>query len=339
MLYLLILFFLLFCMAFWKVSRRQGQVVLHQFDQYETLPLRGFLAIAVWLTHLCPYLVKDVPYLTDFCLWGPPSVACFFLLSGYGLAVSYEKKGASYLDGFFRKRLMRLLLPLLIMTIIYQGWKMWRGMFDVVSMINEPSPMSWFIYALLIWYVIFYVCYRYFAGTKRLLVLWTLTILYLSITISQGMGYYWMSILPMPLIMTLVPHESKIKRFIQEHAYPVLIVFMVLTMAVLIYASLGQYGMKLPVWGPPVYTILPFSVLILTYFLGGWKCRFFNFLGKISYEFYIVHGMIVMLTGHVLWIEMNGSLNACIAIIVSFLIILLSSTLLYFFVSLLDRTK
>lgn len=328
MLYLLILFFLLFCSAFWKLSRMKGHVVLFQFNQNETYSLRGILAICVWLTHLCPHLVKDAPFLTDFCLWGPPSVACFFLLSGYGLAVSYEKKGASYLEGFFRKRLVRLLLPFMFMTIIYQVWKMSQGTFDIVSMLKEPSPQSWFIYALFIWYVIFFVSYRYFTGTKRLLVLWSLTILYLVITISQRMGYFWMSILPMPLIMTLVPCENKIKRYIKDYAYLVLGVSMLVTIAVLIYASCGQYGMKLPVWGPPVYTVLPFSVLLLTYFLGGNKCCFHKFIGKISYEFYVVHGFVVILFGDYHWFGTDGIFYAVLSLLLSFSIVVICAWLM-----------
>lgn len=69
-----------------------GDSDLKDFNIAETLPLRGFLAIGVMLTHLCPHLVSEAPLLDDFGLWGPPSVASFFLLTGYGLSVSYMKK-------------------------------------------------------------------------------------------------------------------------------------------------------------------------------------------------------------------------------------------------------
>ena len=76
---------------------------LYEFNLQETLPLRGFLAVSVMLTHLCPHLVEDAPLLKDFGLWGPPSVASFFLLTGYGLSISYYKKEMRTYTAFLKK--------------------------------------------------------------------------------------------------------------------------------------------------------------------------------------------------------------------------------------------
>ena len=328
MLYLLILFFVLFVWALGLIWSSHGNIALHPFDLKETMPLRGILAIGVWLTHLCPYLDRDAPILTDFCLWGPPSVACFFLLAGYGLAVSYEKSGESYLNGFFRRRLLRLIWPWLIMIVIYQGWRFVQGSFSLSKMLEEPSPMSWFLYALLIWYVIFYLSFRCSTKTCRLIVLWSLAMVYLAVTIHYGMGYYWMSILPMPIIMSLVPIEKQIKGFITRHPYMVWIGVFILTMSVLTYATFGQFGYSLPVWGPPVYTVLPFSVLLLTYILGGSRSRVLNFLGSISYEFYIVHGLIVMLFHKDCLFGLQGVCNVILTLLLNLLFVIIAASLM-----------
>lgn len=322
MLYLLFIFSLLFACLYLKVIRLgQGEVILFSFSKQETLPLRGLLAVSVWLTHLCPYFVKDNILFTDFCLWGPPSVACFFMLSGYGLSCSFEKNGTSYLSNFFANRLLKLFLPFFVMTIIYQGYCITNDEFHISSIFAEPFPKSWFVYALFIWYVIFYCCYRFFSNKYRIPALWICTALYLAITIYLKMGYYWMSILPMPLIMTIVPYEIRIKEYIKNNPYIVITLSAFVTLGVLLYATMGQYGLDLPAWGPPVYTVLPFSLLIITYFLGGWKNIFLNFLGKISYEFYIIHGFVVMKLGDYCWFGLSGILNALISLTMSFCLI------------------
>lgn len=124
MLYITVLFTFLFIVAAIRIaSAGQQGLQLYAFDLRETLPLRGILAVSVFLTHLCPHLDEASPWLKDFGNWGPPSVACFFLLAGYGLAYSVKTKGPAYLDGFFRKRLSRLIWPFAVMAVIYQSYK------------------------------------------------------------------------------------------------------------------------------------------------------------------------------------------------------------------------
>ena len=181
MLYITIIFFCLYLIAGIKIARAKETIHLFSFDLQETLPLRGLLAVCVFLTHLCPHLDDASPWLGDFGMWGPPSVATFFLLAGYGLAYSVKTKGQDYLKGFFRKRLMKLLWPFLMMAIIFQGYKMAMGTFTWSGFVLEPSPMSWFIYALLIWYVGFYVCFKNVHSYKNAIGrVWLFTVIYMK---------------------------------------------------------------------------------------------------------------------------------------------------------------
>lgn len=313
MLYLTIILFGLFIFAFRKAP---DQTELYSFNLHETMPLRAILAISVMLCHLCPHLDEESPLLAEFCLWGPPSVGTFFLLTGYGLSYSYQNKGEDYLNGFFKKRIMRLLWPLLIMTIIYQCYRAYNGVFDVMLMLKEPSPMSWFIYAVMIWYVIFYVSFkfRWFRKNSSIISIWLLTVVYMTITVYFKFSYYWISILPLPIAISYVPYETWIKHYIQKNKYHVLGSVFCFVMVVMIYAVIGSMTHGIPLWGPPVYTVVPCTLLLLTYFIGGWKCRFLVFLGKISYEFYIVHGFVVILLSDVHWFGLNGYVNAFMTI-------------------------
>lgn len=95
-------------------------IVNTPFDLPHTLPLRGILAILVILCHTIYYYQSYCNFVaTDLGLIGAPSVSCFFFLSGYGLMTSMKYKGKNYLQCFFKKRLSKLLIPLLIITNIY----------------------------------------------------------------------------------------------------------------------------------------------------------------------------------------------------------------------------
>lgn len=266
--------------------------------------MRGFLAVCVFLTHLCPHLDEASPWLADFALWGPPSVATFFLLTGYGLAYSVKTKGQGYLQGFFRKRLMKLLWPFLIMTFIYQGYRLYVGVFSWKSLLAEPSPMSWFIYALLTWYVGFYLCFKNVENYKKSIVrIWMFTIIYMMVTILLNLDLYWVSILPLPMAITYVFYEEKARSFIYSHPYLTLSAITLLFMGVMGYTLFAIYVHHLPGWGPVVYTTLPIWVVFITYILGGVKNTVTNFLGSISYEFYIIHGFVVMLLADAVIVE------------------------------------
>lgn len=84
------------------------------------------------------------------------------------------------------------------------------------------------------------------------------------------------------------------------------------------YATAGHYNVKLPGWGIPACTLVPCTLLYITYYLGGWKNKFTNFLGKISYEFYIVYGFIVMLLGNCHILRMAIYINTIIMIVLVF---------------------
>lgn len=307
---------LLISLLFVKKRVSEKNAVLMDFNLKETLPLRGILAVCVMLTHLCPYLEEDAPLLTDFCLWGPPSVACFFLLAGYGLAFSYKKKGEAYLHGFFKKRLFRLLWPLLFMTIVYQSFRLYHKSFDWMEMLGDPSPMSWFIYALVIWYVGYYLSFKIGKTRKiQLLLVWIFTLTYLVFTISLKQDYYYISIIPLPMAITYVFYEERAKSFILEHEEVIWWIVVLAVLVVMGYAVAGQYGVKLRGWSFPVYTLVPWVIVYITYYLGGCKNKITNFLGKISYEFYIVHGFIVIQFGHWHLFDMKGYVNAFVIIV------------------------
>lgn len=86
--YALFLLFVLFLASFIKINKK----IQTPFDLKHTLPLRGILAMLVVFGHLDTIVSPETKLLMPLHM-SSPAVAVFFFMSGYGLIVSYAKKG------------------------------------------------------------------------------------------------------------------------------------------------------------------------------------------------------------------------------------------------------
>lgn len=101
--------------------RKDGNYDLHPFDVQTSTCLKGLLALGIILGHLqifCFRVHGQSSWFTEQLI--PLSqVGVFFFISGYGLTACYIRKGEHYLQGFLPKRLIRLLVPLILATVVY----------------------------------------------------------------------------------------------------------------------------------------------------------------------------------------------------------------------------
>ena len=93
----------------------------------------------------------------------PALVAGFFFISGYGLMVSLQKKGPAYLHGFLRRRLPGVAVPYLgaavlfalVRTLALHQNLFARTLTDALATSDTLVPFSWFIFAILYFYLLF----------------------------------------------------------------------------------------------------------------------------------------------------------------------------------------
>ena len=79
-------------------------------------PVRALLVLCIVLGHFSFY---GVPALGAFRSIAPPAVALFLFISGFGLTRSFRTKGADYLQGFFTRRVFRIVLPALLVVLLH----------------------------------------------------------------------------------------------------------------------------------------------------------------------------------------------------------------------------
>ena len=155
--------------------------------------LKAISAIFIVLHHLSQRVGINLITL-PFIEIGKYSVALFLFLSVYGVMSSYINN-KNYLDVFLRKRILTIYTPFIISNIIFiiiysiKGKKF--SLLEVIKYtlgINLIDGVMWFIFSIIIFYIIFYIAFK-FTTIKRgtiNLIIGTLAYLVLGILLDLG---------------------------------------------------------------------------------------------------------------------------------------------------------
>lgn len=272
------------------------------FDQKSTAPLRGLLALMIVAHHLgqCTH----IPFLSSFCTGiGLQIVAVFFFMSGYGLCLSFMKKGKSYLDGFFGKRFGKLLpvflfLTLSMMTAFHFFSSTTTFAVQVDNLLRKgitPLPYSWFIYTIFYSYIAFYVCasigktpYR----TGLLFAVSTVVYILFMACIAGFPVYWWWTIGSINLGYYVALYEPKIERIMTKNRLPlysivVLALFLSFCAACKLLVIVSFCTM---LW----ILVQAIAVYIIVRTYGMVKWQWLVLIGSFSLELYLVHGIPLM---------------------------------------------
>lgn len=271
------------------------------FSKEASLPFRGILALLIVMHHLSLRLTYMIPeeskvnYLRDFNCWGEPIVSIFFFLSWYGILKSYQKKGRSYLEGFISGRLLKLMIPFIICGLIYMSFN--PPIFSSIISLNTWKndcpilPSSWFVVAILLQYLIFYIVALISRSINITVVAaWLLSVMLMILLENlEFKTFWWHSLLAFNVGMSISYHEVFLRKYILSKRL-----------------LLGVFGLLLVSFylnvfiGSQVKWSFLLNVMLLPLFVWQMICNgiihntlFLNFIGKISYEIYLVHPAIL----------------------------------------------
>ncbi len=264
--------------------------------------LRGIFAIFIIYTH-CTLAYSELPVLLiplrKVSTFG---VGFFFILSGYGLAYSYNSK-KKYLDGFLKRKISKILFTALFSRVITQiiiFFAIGRD-FSIKCILSD---MNWYIWALIVLYFVFYLAYSIF-GDKclRVLCVWFIVVFItcmLCICSQKGIMLlgrsYFISEWAFPFGITIYEYREKIERIISKQRV-ILIVIMLMLIGFTFALSLNAKD----------YSILDLvghnTMLIPFFFFVFLICKYYvfnnwilNYLNVISFELYLYQfGIFVVL--------------------------------------------
>lgn len=314
----------------------------------------GFCALWIVLHHLLSFFsipgFSHIPLVYPFISMGSAGVDVFMFLSGYCLCLSFVRD--SSISHFYEKRVLRLLVPYLIVAVPYFLWRnstisaQDNGTINLVGFFCDITGISfwsrgmknaWFVDAIFLFYLVFPFLFRVVSKSKvhaLLAVVLSYIFIFLAYFVHfPGFDNYAIAISRFPAYLIGIilayyhcaPHYSRNTLIVSALLLVLLVgLFPIKT----IQEHYGLHGIFL--WVPYILLVLPI-IYLGRLFLAKWGSAFFGFLGSISLELYMVH---VFLINILKWYGLNNVfgiwvwvLLPLISIPVAYIISLLSKRL------------
>ena len=288
---------------------------------------RGIFAIVVIFHHLAQR-TETGAFFRNFTSMGALAVAFFFFLSGYGLQKSYIIKFEKYKNDFLLKRIPTVLIPYVIITAIYWLLHLFLGHFYTVKdviyrfVIGEPiAANSWFIINIFFFYIIFWllmhICKKHYFMMILGGLIWYFLYAFFCIEMQYGSHWFVSSHLLVVGMLWATYEQNIVNLFKRKYVEIILFfaIFFILHYALKRYISstnelfhILKIILSLCFKAFFVLSALAFFMKIQ---IGN---KILNFLGEISLELYISHGLfIILLRSNSIYI--NNELIWCISVL------------------------
>lgn len=248
-------------------------------------------------------------------------VGLFFFFSGYGLMKSVRKKD-NYLKGFLKKRYASILIPFYVCIIIFVLYNIWKGAkynsHDFLNFLSGWILLNthmWYIVEIAVLYLAFYIVNRLVKNKGVMIgIMAVLVILMMIGSLLLGHGKYWFqgewwynTSFLFVIGMMIANWEEPIVAFVKRWYYLVLIVFVglyiVFYKATMYMLKAHSYWSEVPgvtkgyqdkfmTLSCQLPMVIAFVLLILLITMKiQFKNKILDFLGMISLEIYLLHGL------------------------------------------------
>jgi peptidoglycan/LPS O-acetylase OafA/YrhL len=296
-------------------SRKNVKVWPNILTKDQTEQLRGLSIFLVVLGHLWVHVSSIRPAI----VLSGEAVAFFLIISGFGLTISNSAFNQNYKE-FFVKRIKRVMVPYWCATFIIIGldYIILSKILQIKSIVmtflglnlslelQHLDYVRWFVTFLLLWYILF--CFSKKATRKN-----GLLFLFLGGIALLPLNYYfwhfgWYQFLAFPLGCAMGVYQKELVREYERKR--------------LIFIITSSFGFCLVIGGKIVFSnqdtwnsiihIVPniilsyfnevssiiFSVSLMFLFIsiaeGGFESRLLSWLGKYSYELFLLHGVFLI---------------------------------------------
>ena len=303
------------------------------FTKDRGLYLKGFLAVSIVLHHLAQRTDCGKPF-SFFDSIGPEIVAVFFFISGYGLMSSFLAKGKAYFNHFLSKRIWKLCKPFVLVLIIYQvvctvdgEGSTFRQIYnDLLQGDTEALlPSCWFIFAIVLHYLAFFIVFRNVKNVKLAQVFMLLYMIFYIVIFRYvlSFGFWWyISALSINVGLAWKYWENSITKVIKRHFISLAGTVALISVAMIVLLHQGMYWLEL--YYVPMF---PIFLIVLFYYLPSLLKQVVCYLGVISYEIYLLQGVpLVLLKGKHLYVASES-----VYIALTLVVAILSAATLHFY--------
>jgi peptidoglycan/LPS O-acetylase OafA/YrhL len=297
------LILLLILLAIAIATRRKENTKF--LDQTQTDQLRGIAILLVVVGHLWVHVSSNraVPVLGDY------GVSLFLILSGFGLVISNTKERIG--RNFFAKRFSRVIVPYWLLTVILlllDYLLLHRAYprddiiltFAGVNLSKELKQIDytrWFITLLLVFYIGYFLSYRFFNKSRALLCLFILALALCLLTITKVFQLGTIDqLIAFPIGCLTANYYERVSQMFHRGKPELLaaVIFGTTTSAFFVPATKSSFIVGAVVLGFKIVNSISFCALLIL-LIGrvgkrGYVSYFLCFCGVISYEIYLIHG-------------------------------------------------
>lgn len=280
--------FILFFTIYVRKNVRQTDIRFMSMDY--TQVLRGVAILMVMQQHLSGFVFGS----RVFTPFGGAGVAIFLIISGWGLTISTSKKG---LKGFWTKKFVRVFLPWLLvwLAMVFLNGETKFSASSLLSLFLLDST-NWYLQYLLLCYLSFYISHKWFYKFRWLLLSCFFILSFAfwgNIQAEQSCSF---------LIGCLIAEKAKLFKRIVEKIKVIFIFSLFLGISFLAVKQLSFVRSLMDnvcfvdhAINMVMKTSIAISVMMLVRLLWSQtNVRLAMFIGKISYELYLVHLFIVI---------------------------------------------
>lgn len=277
--------------------------------------LKGICAVVIVFAHMSSNamnIAKPDMIFKNLMFIGVYAVSVFFLFSGYGLSISYIKKGNAYLSGFFKNRFISLLVPFFIMLVLYNAELICEGKFSwdyFFFSVIDGSPLnvrySWYVAVITLFYILFYFAARFAKDSKPKLIAAVVCALCVYIALCYAFSipsHYFSSVIAFLFGVIIACFKEKAETAVRNRWSLFAAVSVILLAASLVFRAVkgGMLSNAVVKQIASISTIYLNEIFLISVILIFMQKLSFNnaalrFLGSISYELYLTHGLVIVL--------------------------------------------
>jgi membrane-bound acyltransferase YfiQ involved in biofilm formation len=275
----------------------------------QTVQIRGAAIIFIVLGHLWTH-VSSVQIWQNFA---GCSVNTFLFISGYGIAASFFRKKINA-RSFIYKRIKKVIIPYWIATFIFilldflflGDTLELNDLFLTISGVNLNNAtqnfdyVRWYITFQLFWYFVFLIAFYRFSSKVALNLIFVLAFLFFFLDYYL-LDFGWSQFFAFPLGCFFAAYKDNFLSILKSYPLILKLGFLLVCCHIFIryaihvkYISLPSIVLKM------VYEmnsfIWTFSLVLIFGLFGnyGYDSRFLEFIGKYSYEIYLLHGPLLI---------------------------------------------
>ena len=309
--------FYVFFMIVLLCSKRDKVLASEALGRTQTDQLKGLAIFLVIVGHLWVHVADRMAHI----VLSGDGVAAFLMLSGYGLGISWDAGRNVTLQGFFTRRLKRVMIPYWFATlvILVLDWVLLDRHLNIAQIILTAVGLNvtrtltyldyvrWFVTYILLWYVVFYFAMRHLRPTAAVLAMLLFGVVLLPIN-YYVLRFDWYQYFAFPIGCAIAVYHSQIIEMYQNKKRLLVVLSMTATLVILAYkAALHEEYIRatiftripniaLAYFHDIISTLLCIAAVLLNMRFGesGYYSRLLSVMGKYSYELFLLHGVFLI---------------------------------------------